>query len=198
MIKPTNPQDSILYQAFRTEYLKQAGNGGTKLIETTTSGFSSYLSTSGKIALVYPTNDPKSATTFMSGISRFVHKIGSQTYVFGTDAWLDMDGINAFYRNKYHITVPTTMDLNYEYDLTKVYHRKYRILYGSDFTKAAIQGFDVMYNFCAELLLNKSVGHLIMNDFKSIQVGPNHGFENQNTEILTHDEYKLKNITNGL
>ena len=39
---------------------------------------------------------------------------------------------------------------------------------------------------------------LIMNDFESIQIGPNHGFENQRTEILTHDNFELKNISNGI
>lgn len=134
----------------------------------------------------------------MNELSRYAHKFGSSSYVFGTDAWLDMDGINAFYRNKYRITVPTSMDLNYNYERTKIYHRKYRSLYQSDFTKVAIQGFDVMYNFCSELLLDKKAGQLIMNDFESIQIGPNHGFENQHTEILTHSEYELKNISNGL
>lgn len=198
LIKPTNPQDSILYQAFRTEYNRLAGVGGTKLIETTPGSFSGYLSYSGRTALVFPTNDAKSATSFMNELSRYSHKFGSSSYVFGTDAWLDMDGINAFYRNKYRVTVPVSMDLNYSYERTKIYHRKYRTLYRSDFTKVAIQGFDVMYNFCAELLLDQRVGQLIMNDFESVQIGPNHGFENQNTEILTHDDYNLKNISNGL
>lgn len=198
LIKPTTAQDSVLYQAFRSEYNRLAGNGGTKLIETSPGGFSGYLSNSGRMALVFPTNDIKSATSFMNELSRYAHKFGSSSYVFGTDAWLDMDGINAFYRNKYRITVPTSLDLNYNYERTKIYHRKYRSLYQSDFTKVAVQGFDVMYNFCSELLLDKKVGQLIMNDFESIQIGPNHGFENQHTEILTHSEYELKNISNGL
>lgn len=198
LIKPTTAQDSVLYQAFRTEYNRLAGAGGTKLIETSPGSFSGYLSNSGRMALVFPTNDVKSATSFMNELSRYAHKFGSSSYVFGTDAWLDMDGINAFYRNKYRITVPASLDLNYNYERTKAYHRKYRSLYQSDFTKVAVQGFDVMYNFCAELLLDKKVGQLIMNDFESIQIGPNHGFENQHTEILTHSEYELKNISNGL
>lgn len=198
LIKPTNASDSILYQAFRTEYNRLAGAGGTKLIEVGPTGFSSYLSASGRVALVYPTNETKSAVSFMNELSRFSHKVGASTYVFGTDAWLEMDGINAFYRNKYHITVPTSMDLNYTYERTKFQHRKYRTLYRSDFTKLAVQGYDVMFNFCAELLLNKKVGQLIMNDFESVQIGPNHGFENQRTEILTHDNFELKNISNGV
>lgn len=198
LIKPSNAQDSVLYQTFRTEYNRLAGAGGTKLIETTPGSFSGYLSYSGRVALVFPTNDAKAAAGFMNELSRFSHKFGPSSYVFGTDAWLDMDGINAFYRNKYRVTVPASMDLNYTYERTKCQHRKYRTLYRSDFTKVAIQGFDVMFNFCSELLLEKKAGQLIMNNFESVQIGPNHGFENQRTEILTHDNYDLKNISNGV
>ncbi len=198
LIKPTTAQDSVLYQAFRSEYNKLAGNGGAKLIEVSPTGFSSHLSHSTKTALVFPTNDAKAASSFMNDLSKLSHKFGPSMYVFGTDAWLDMNGINAFYRNKYRITVPTSIDLNYTYERTKNQHRKYRTLYKSDFTKVAIQGYDVMFNYCAELLLEKNVGQLIMNNFESVQVGPNHGFENQRTEILTHDNYDLKNISNGI
>lgn len=198
LVKPTNSQDSVLYQAFRSEYNRLAGNGGSKLIETNPTGFTSYLSASTQMAIVFPTNDAKSVTSFMNELARFSHKFGSSSYVFGNDSWLNMEGLNAFYRNKYRISVPSTLDLNYEYDRTKIYHRKYRTMYQSDFTKIAVQGFDVMYNFCMELLLGKKVDQLIMNNFKSTQVGANHGYENQNVEILSYDQYELINISNGV
>lgn len=195
LVKPSSAKDSILYQAFRTEYKRLAENGKGKLIETTPENISKFLSVSAKLAIVYPTNDPKSVVGFMNELSRFVHKFGANSYVFGTEAWLDMDGINAFYRNKYRITIPSSMDLNYTYDRTKIYHRKYRTLYGSDFTKVAIQGFDVMFNYCYGLLLGQKAGQLIMNNFESIQVGPNHGYENKNVEILSHENFTLINIS---
>jgi len=198
LVKPTNAQDSILYHAFRSEYNRLAANGGSKLIETTPTGFTSYLSASTQMGIVFPTNDSKSVTTFMNELARFSHKFGPTSYVFGNDSWLNMESLNAFYRNKYRVSVPSSMDLNYNYDRTKIYHRKYRTIYQSDFTKVAVQGFDVMYNFCMELLVGKNVDQLIMNDFKSVQVGPNHGFENQHVEILSYDQYELINISNGV
>lgn len=198
LIKPSNAQDSSLYQAFRTEYNRTAGLGGTKLIEISPNDFSTYLSYSSKTAFVYPTNDAKSASNFMNSVSKLVHKYGNSTYIFGTEAWLDMGSINAFYRNKYRITVPSSLDLNYTYERTKQVHRKYRSVYKSDFTKFAIQGYDVTFHYCAELLIGRTVGQLIMNNFEPVQVGPNHGFENRRTEILTHDNFNLKNVSNGI
>jgi len=198
LIKPDNSSDSVLYQTFRSEYNRSAGFGGTKIIETTSANLVAYLSYSHRLAIVYPSNDMKSAVTFMNNLSKLSHKIGNSTYIFGTDEWLNMKEINAFYRNKYRLTVPMSMDLNYGYDRTKIIHQKYRSRYQSDFTKIAIQGFDVMYHFCSELLLERPVGQLIMNKFENVQIGPNHGFENQHVDILTHEDYQLKNINLGL
>jgi len=198
LIKPDNANDSILYQTFRSQYNRTAGLGGTKIIETSSSNISAYLSYSHRTAIIYPTNDAKSAVTFMDNLSKLSHKIGQSTYVFGTDEWLNMSGLNAFYRNKYRITVPTSLELNYGYDRTKTIHQKYRSRYKSDFTKIAVQGFDVLFHFCSELLLENPAEQLIMNKFEMVQIGPNHGFENQHVEILTHDDYQLKNITSGI
>lgn len=195
LVKPSSAKDSALYQAFRSEYKRLTGNGKGKLVETTPDNISNFLSASAKLAIVYPTNDPKSAVSFMNELSRYSNKFSANSYVFGTDAWLDMDGINAFYRNKYRISVPASMDLNYSYDRTKMYHRKYRALYGSDFTKVAIQGFDVTFGYCYELLLGHKPGQLIMNDFESTQVGQNHGYENKHVEILSHENFELINIS---
>lgn len=198
LVKPTTAQDSVLYQAFRTEYMRLVGVGGSKLIEVGPTSFTTYLSTSGKTALVYPTTSSKAAISFVNELGRFVHKIGKSTYVFGTDSWLDFDGLTMNNRTKFRVSIPTSIDLNYAYDRVKNVHRKYRGTYRSDFSKIAVQGFDVTYNFCAELLLGKSIGQMLMNDFECIQVGTNHGYENHRTEILSYDNYELINITNGL
>ncbi|MCO5259925.1 MAG: LysM peptidoglycan-binding domain-containing protein [Crocinitomicaceae bacterium] len=198
LIKPTNAKDSALYQAFRSEYKQFTGAGKGKLIETTLDNFSTFVARNMKLAIVFPTNDAKSAIKFMGEISKLGNKFGSDSYIFGTDAWLDMDGINALYRNNYRVSVPSSMDLNYTYDRTKFYHRKYRTLYGSDFTKVAIQGYDVIFNYVYELLMGKNAGQLIMNNFDSKQIGGNHGYENKNVEILTHENFDLINISKGL
>jgi len=198
LIKPDNSSDSVLYQTFRKAYNQSAGLGGVKIIETTSANIVAYLSYSNRIAVVYPTNDAKSVVNFMNTLSKLSHKIGNSTYIFGTDEWLGMKDVNAFYRNKYRVTIPMTMDLNYDYERTKYQHQKYRSRYQSDFTKIAIQGFDVTLHFCSELLLNRPIGQLIMNKFENVQIGPNHGFENQHVEILTHEDYQLKNINSGL
>ncbi|MEZ4889219.1 MAG: LysM peptidoglycan-binding domain-containing protein [Crocinitomicaceae bacterium] len=193
LVRPTLAKDSSLYQAFRSEYKRIAKNG--KLIETTPDNLKQFVSSNMKLAIVYPTNDPKSAANFMNEIGKLGTKFGPSSYIFGTDAWSDIESINALQKKNYRISMPSSMDLNYNYDRTKYYHRKYRAKYGSDFTKVAIQGYDVTFNYCYELLMGKEAGQLIMNNFDSKQVGGGHGYENKNVEILSNQNFDLINIS---
>ncbi len=198
LVKPVSKSDSILHQAFRAEFLKVSGNAG-KLIETTSGSVASFLSKSPRIAVVYPTTEARAATSFVNELTKSQSKIGeSNLFLFGTEAWADFDGISGANKSRFQVTYPTTLDFNYGNDLIKRYHRKYRAQYKSDFSKMAIQGFDVTFNFCAELLLNKRVGKLLMNNFKSTQVGVGHGYENQNVEMIMVKDYENRNVTNGI
>ena len=197
LIKPSKKEDSLLYEAFRTEYNVLCAKGGSKLIETTPGGFTSYLSRSTNLILIYPTNDKASATKFVNELGRFSHKVNeSSTYVFGTNEWLDFDGINSGSLGKYKLTFADGMKFNYTDERIKRYAKLYRKRYRSDFTKMSAQGHDVMFNYCAELLLNLKVGELIMNDFNTVQVGNANGYENKSYYILSQREFEILNVTN--
>lgn len=199
IVKPTSPKDSVLYEAFRSEFNRLGAKTNTRLVETTPGGFSAYLTRSANVVLVYPTNDRAAVTKFFNEMGRFIHKTSDEkTFVFGTNEWVDFESVNAFYKNKYKLTYANPQDLNYQYDKTKYYLRKYRSLYRSDMSKMAVQGFDVTFNYCAELLMGKPVGTLIMNDFENVQVGPGNGFENTRSCIISQRDYELINVANGL
>jgi len=197
LVKPTKKEDSLLYEAFRTEYNLLSAKGGSKLIETTPGGFTSYLSRSTNLILIFPTNDKSSATKFVNELGRFSHKVNeSSTYIFGTNEWLDFDGINTASLGKYKFTFADGMKFNYTDERIKRYAKLYRRRYRSDFTKMSAQGHDVMFNYCAELLLNMEVGQLIMNDFNNVQAGSSNGFENRSCYILSQREFEILNVTN--
>lgn len=199
LIKPTKAQDSILYEAFRAEFNRLGAKTNTKLIETSPGAFTAYLNRSANVVLVYPTNDKSAVVKFFNEMGRHIHKTSDEkTFVFGTNEWSDFESVNAFYKNKYKLTYANPMDLNYGYDVTKYYGRKYRTRYRSDMSKMAIQGFDVTFNYCAELLMGIPVGQLIMNDFQNVQVGSGNGYENTRAFIISQREYELINMANGI
>lgn len=194
LIKPTMAADSILYQALRDEMMLLSKDQKLNIIETNLSGFTSYLTPSMRVQLIFPTTEKKSAVKFYNELGRFGHKTSDEkTFVVGTKEWLNFDAISAYYKNKYHMTFASPNDLNYTYEQTKKYLRKYRRTYNADMSKMAVQGFDVTLNYLAELLLEREVGSLIMTDFDTKQVGEGHGYENQKCYILQQNDFDIIN-----
>ncbi len=195
LIKPTKAEDSLLYAAFRTEYMRLAEKSGNKLIETNVAGFTSYLVRTN-LVLIYPSNDKSSVTKFFNELGRFQHKVSEEkTFVFGTNEWTNFEGLNASTTGKFKLTYAETMNFNYAEPKIKHYTRAYRKIYKSDFTKMSAQGFDATFNFCAELLMGRKVGELIMNNFEMKKVGPFHGSENTNYYILSQRDFEMVNMT---
>lgn len=194
LIKPTLGADSVLYQTLRDEMMLLAKDKKLNIIETNLSGFTSYLTPSMRVQLIFPTTEKKSAVKFYNELGRFGHKTSDRnTFVVGTKEWVNFDAISAYYKNKYHMTFASPNDLNYSYEVTKKYLRKYRRTYSADMSKMAVQGFDVTLNYLAELLLEVEVGSLIMTDFETQQVGKGHGYENQKCYILQQSDFDIIN-----
>ena len=195
LIKPSKPADSLLYATFRAEYMRLAEKSGNKLIETTPTGFTSYLVRTN-LVLIYPSNDKSSVTKFFNELGRFQHKVTEEkTFVFGTNEWSDFEGLNASTTGKFKLTYAETMNFNYAEQKIKDFTRVYRKRYKSDFTKMSAQGFDATFNFCAELLMGMKVGEIIMNDFQMEKVGAFHGYENNNYYILSQRDFEMVNMT---
>lgn len=199
LVKPSSKEDSVLYEAFRSEYMTLAAKSTSKLIETTQSGFTAHLTRSSGMVLIFPSNNKTNVNKFFNELSRFAHKTSEEkTFVFGTNEWLNFEGLNSNSKSKFKLTYADAMNFNYAEPKIKDYTRKYRKIYRSDFTKMSAQGFDVTFNYCAELLMELPVGELIMNDFKTTQLGPQHGSENKNYYILSQREFEMVNVTNGI
>lgn len=199
LVKPTSKEDSLLYEVFRAEYMKLATNSTSKLIETTQSGFTAHLTRSTGLVLIFPSNNKTSVSKFFNELGRFAHKTSEEkTYVFGTNEWLNFEGLNSNSKSKFKLTYADAMNFNYAEPKVKEYTKRYRKIYRSDFTKMSAQGFDVTFNYCAELLMELKVGELVMNDFKNVQIAPQHGYENKNYYILSQREFEIVNVTNGI
>ena len=54
-------------------------------------------------------------------------------------------------------------------------------------SKMAVQGFDVVYFFTANMLLGKNNLTEVMNDFEMIQSGTGNGFENTRCFIMRQE-----------
>lgn len=198
LIKSPNEKDHIMYEKFRSTFLTAAYSGvRPKLIEATLENYASFMKKGVRIVLVFPTNEKLQAVKFMNSLNTVGQKFESgNIYVYGTKEWINFDDVKPHFRNRYNFHFASPNDLNYKYEKTEKLHRSYRSEYNSDMTKMAVQGFDVMFYFCADLLMNRKASDLVMNSFDMVQLGVENGFENSNAFIIEQEEYELINVGN--
>jgi len=196
VIKSSNEKDAVMYDSFRTTFLMSPIIGNRpKLIEATLENYASFMKKGNKVILVFPTNEKTLALKFMNSLNNAAQKFDADGIaVYGTKEWLNFDDIKPFYKNKFNFHFASPNDLNYKYPSTESLHRKYRSMYNSDMTKMAVQGFDVLFYFCSDLLLNKKNKELVMNNYSMKQKGIENGFENSNYFILEQEDFEFIQI----
>jgi LysM repeat protein len=193
IIKSNNDKDAVMYDSFRTTFLMSPVIGNRpKLIEATLENYASFMKKGSKVILVFPTNEKTLALKFMNSLSIAAQKFDADRIaVYGTKEWVNFDDIKPFYKNKFNFHFASPNDLNYKYPSTESLHRKFRYLYNSDMTKMAVQGFDVLFYFCTDLLLKKKNTELVMNNYSMKQKGTENGFENSNYYILEQEDFEF-------
>jgi len=199
LIKSTSEKDQAMYESFRNTFLTSNVSGNRpKLIEATIDNYPSFMKKGSKIVLVFPTNEKSLVIKFMNSLNNNSAKLNSDLIsVYGTKDWVGFDDVKPHYKNKYHFHFASPNDLNYKYQSTEKLHRKYRSEYNADMTKMAVQGFDVLFYFCSDLLLNKKPSSMVMNDFELEQKSTENGFENSHYYIIEQIDFELINVDNN-
>ena len=196
LIKPSAAKDLLLYNAFRNEFLTGKYSGTRpKLVEATVENFTTFIKKGSDVVLVIPINEKVPAIKFMNALNAAENKLTSSTiHVFGTKEWLGFDEIKPAFKNKYDFHCANTNDFNYKYEETEKLHYKYRSNYNADMSKFAVQGYDVVFYFCSQLLMRITPETMVMNRFNMRRKGQGNGYENSTSFIINHKDYQLINV----
>jgi len=112
----------------------------------------------------------------------------------GTRAWLNIEPLNSYYKNRYKLHVANTTKVDESTAEFLNFQRQYRAKFNTDGSRYSIQGYDVTLNQLASLLLNKELNSGVMNNFQMEQVGEGQGWENKSVFIVKQDEFELRLI----
>ena len=110
----------------------------------------------------------------------------------GTRAWLNIEPLNSYYKNRYKLHVANTTKVDEHTEEFKHFQRQYRTKYNSDGSRYSIQGYDVTLNQLSAILLGEQLNSGVMNHFQMEQVGIGQGWENKSVFIVKQDEFELK------
>ena len=147
------------------------------------------------LRLILPTNNEKSAMQFMNNVNRSSFRASpDKITVYGMKSWVKFTNINNIYKNKYHFHFPAANHLDYYTPFMVAMNRNYRTKYGTDMSRVAVQGYDVLMYFCNSFFLKSQESRLLMNDFKLVQISPADGFENSNIFIVKQEDFQLMRI----
>lgn len=101
-------------------------------------------------------------------------------YLFGLREWSDWKEINSTLNQKMDYYYYSTTCFSYHNQAVKDFHKKYRVFYGADLSKAACLGFDVLYRF-----------PLWSYGVENLQPGLMTDFEYGKTVAVNHSNYGL-------
>ncbi len=196
LIKPTASKDLLLYNAFRNEFLTGKYSGiRPKLVEATVENFTTFIKKGSDVVVIVPSNEKVPAIKFMNALNAAENKLSASTiHVFGTKEWLGFEEIKPSFKNKFDFHCANTNDFNYKYDETEKLHYKYRSNYNADMSKFAVQGYDVVFYFCSQLLMRITPETMVMNRFNMRRKGQGNGYENSTSFIINHKDYQLINV----
>ncbi|WP_165851411.1 amino acid ABC transporter substrate-binding protein [Brumimicrobium aurantiacum] len=109
----------------------------------------------------------------------------------GLQSWLDISALNSYYKNRFEFHYAGTNHLDYEDINVKNFIIDFRAEYGSDPSKYAFHGFDVVLSQCASLLLGYDRDNGLMDYFSVSPLGMNHGRENSSVFISKQKDFEI-------
>ncbi len=162
----------------------ESGRELSQLVDEDTANFFIYLS-----------NDVQEVMGFVNTLNaakNYTPRLNDAKIVMvGTQEWLNFDAFNTYYRNRFKFHYAASSHLDYYTEKAKAFVKEYRNEYGTDPSKYAFHGFDVMLGQGAQMLLNIDRSKGIMNAFSLATIGREHGYENTSAFISMQENYEI-------
>ncbi|WP_158276128.1 amino acid ABC transporter substrate-binding protein [Brumimicrobium oceani] len=154
------------------------------------------IDTDGSNFIVCLSSDVQQIMKFVNALN--AAKNYSPTYgkaainMVGLQSWMDIPALNSYYKNRFEFHFAASNYLDYDKKDVKKFLADYRLRYGSDASKYAFHGFDVVLSQVASLLLgyDRSIG--LMDHFSVESLGKNHGSENSSVFISKQKDFEIQ------
>jgi LysM repeat protein len=122
--------------------------------------------------------------------------------VYGMESWLDLQLIDANYKERFKIALPSMTFVDYDKEEVKGFVRNFYAEYNSEPGDFGLMGYDIMRYYGFGLLqfglsfpnnFNRiESGGLLHLDFNYFKTGLESGYENRHFFMLEHRDYKLQ------
>lgn len=124
--------------------------------------------------------------------------------LYGMENWLGMDLIDIEYKERFHITVPSSSFVDYTAPHVQAFIRAYRARFDADPSTYAFTGYDVALHYGTGLMTygaafplqfgSWTTQGLLASGYDLEKTGVESGYENTHCFLLTHTDYQLQAI----
>lgn len=120
-----------------------------------------------------------------------MHRRSSVTMI-GLKDWNNIQTVNSYYKNRFNFQFASANHLDYDDEDVADFTTAYRAKYGSDPSKYAVHGFDVVLSQIAYLILGYDRNDGLMDHFNLKSIGPHHGSENSSVFISRQNDFEIE------
>ena len=168
----------------------------TGIVDASGQSLMNKINTDGNNFIICLSNDVQQIMKFVNALNaakNYSSMYGKTSInMVGLQNWLDIPALNSYYRNRFEFHFSASSYLDYEKSDVKKFQIEYRTKYGSDPSKYAFHGFDVVLSQVASLLLGYDRNIGLMGYFSIHSLGKNHGSENSSVFISKQKDFEIQ------
>lgn len=185
---------------FKEVYNKSLPDGKGKSITMSSIGgtgggtIGQKISTKGENFVVCLSTDVQHVMRFVNALNATKNTMHrrSQVTMIGLNEWKNIQTVNSYYKNRFNFQFASANYLDYDQENTAIFTEHFRAKYGSDPSRYAIHGFDVVLSQIAYLILGYDRNSGLMDHFNLKPIGPNHGSENSSVFISRQNDFEIE------
>lgn len=197
LINSIDIDDARQVQVFSESYFAAHGDSVriVKNINGSISALSGLLVKGKNNIIIMPTNEKKLINAMFDMMKSY------EGVVYGYDEWETMEGISADNRNKYHVSFPKSIVLDYGIPSDQNWIEVYRKKFKSEPTDFSVLGYDIMMYYGQALMMygrdfpnhfaEFNAKGLVATGFNFIKTGDESGFENRFTSVMRTEDYSI-------
>ncbi|MFZ4786002.1 MAG: amino acid ABC transporter substrate-binding protein [Flavobacteriales bacterium] len=197
LINSIDIEDSRQVQVFSESYFAASGDSVriVKSVNGSIGALSGLLVKGKNNIIIMPTNEKKLINALFDLMKNY------DGVVYGYDEWESMEGISADNRNKYHVSFPKAIVLDYTMQSDQNWIEVYRKKFKSEPTDFSVLGYDIMMYYGQALMMygrdfpnhfaEFNAKGLVATGFNFIKTGDESGFENRFTSVMRTEDYSI-------
>ncbi len=188
LIKSGKPEEEWMGKLFLTTFKEFPVKASRpRVIEADWSTYKNFEKIGSPVQMIVLSNDKEKVLALLER-----YKTSPNISVYGMRDWTDWKEVNATYANKYNFYYASGTYFDYQIPNIEAFHKLYRKNYGTDLTRTACLGYDVIMQTCSAFFFDAKEQEGLISRFSLQQAGKGNGMVNNSAFFLHFQDFNAK------